>query len=707
MKNRTIVFAMITLLLFTFCRREFDNASWDVGLMAPIVKTSLSLEDLIPDSVSNISGDSLISLVYQKEIYQLGMDSFLNMPDTGFKYHAYLDSIKLGTINFSEEITLGQIIEESGLNLPDSSFFFIPGFTGISSDSIVIDASEYFQTMSLSEGFLDITITNELPIDVENLIFQLSNSEDQSIVLIDTFDVIPSGSFVTKTVSLAGKTIKGDLIADIINLDSPGTNGTFIFIYHADAIITEFKIYGLRPYEATAVFPEQNLINKGDDIIFEINEISLSDVIVREGSLTIKAFNTVEDPVHFTYTLPGLNFEGDTFSVSGTIEGAVNGVASTLDVTHDITGFSLNLNGAGPAERFYNMDLNDNGIIDEDTINTIFVRALAGIDSTGNVISLSLQDSFIFESQLHGLVSEYAVGYMGRDTFPVQGETEFEFFEQLGDAAFQLNETNLSFEVSNQLGLKGGIRINEIVSLNTYSNETKALNISGITNPFNVEKPVDPLDLNTDVTPEYAVLEITHLNSNAPELLEIIPNQFNYDFEVYFNPGLTPPPIGGGTDFLYNSSRLKANLNLEVPLSLVAENLNLSDTAELNVNSDEFVSVSGGTINLIADNRMPLEATVNLSLLNESYTHLFTLELSSNVIEAGEVDPSTGKVLLSKRSILKIPVNQEVLDNLANASFMKVNAAFNSKPNNQFVKIYSDYQVDFTMTADFKYRVNQ
>ncbi len=706
MKKSSIYLVLVALVLFTFCKRDFSKPNWEVGLMAPVFKTSLSLADLIPDSVSEVNNDSLISLVYQKEIYQLGMDSFLNMPDTGFKYNAYLDSIKLGTINFEEEITLGEILAESGVNLPDSSYFLIPAFTGISSDSIVIDASEYFQTMSLSEGYLDITITNDLPIDIENLIFQLTNSDDASVVLIDTFDIIASGSFVTKTFSLAGKTIKGNLIADIINLDSDGTNGSFVNIYHADAIVTTFRIYGLRPFAATAVFPTQNLINKGDNIIFEINEISLSDVVVRQGSLTIRAFNTIEDPVHFFYTLPGLNFNGDTFSVSGTIEAAQNGVASVLDVSHDITGYNLNLNGAGPTERLLNRDLNDNGIIDPDTINTIFVRALAGIDSTGNLISLSLQDSFIFESKLEGLISEYGVGFMGRDTFPVNGTSDFEFFEQLGDASFQLDQTKLSFEVSNQLGLKGGIRINEIKSANTYTSESKTLDISLIENPFFVERPIDPLDLNADVIPEISVMEISHLNSNANQLLEIIPNEISYDFEVYFNPGITPPAIGAGTDFLYNKSRLKANLNMEVPLSLIASNLALSDTAEFTINADELEDVSSGTLNLIANNGMPLQAVVSLWLLDESNQLIQKLEINNNTISAGIVDTDADRVLVPSKTVLKIPVNQSIIDNLSIASNIKVEAIFDSQPDSEYVKIYGNYAVDFTMTVDFKYHVN-
>ncbi len=699
---------LLLILLFTCtllsCKRELQQSSWDVDLIAPIAKSSLNIENLLHDTLTLADENDFISIVFEQEFYELGMSDFLNMPDTNYSFSAYLDSLKLNPLEVSQQLTLGDILVETGLAvfITNGSNFAIPPLNGLSSDDIEIDASEYFTTMTLSQGLLDIRINNNLPIPISDLVFEIINANDMSMVSRDTFPSIPSGSEIVKTVDLAGKTINGNLIANIVNMSTPGTGGQVVTIDYSDALVTSFKVYNIKPYSATAIFPAQDLVNKGDVIYFNISEIALNSISVRSGVLTVEGYNTVEDPVEFMYKLPGLVQQADTFVVAGVIEAGSTEEASILIMEHDVSGYELNLQGPGYVERWYGRDLNDNGIIDEDTINTVFVLARASIDSTGNLIALSLQDSFIFRSALRDLIPEYATGFLGKDTILASGSTELDFPEIFANANIQLEQTILRLSVSNQLGMQAAVSVNSLKASNTRTGNSSTLQTQQ-TPLIYIDKPIDPYSIYESVVPVRNYFDIDHTNSNITELTSLSPNLIEYDIAVYLNHDVTPPPLGAGTDFIYESSRLKASLELEIPLSLMASNFMLEDTVPLDLEAYDFEAIQGGTIYLIADNSFPLEANLELFLLDTIDSNSQILQLINPSIQAGIIDGNNSS---PRRSIINIPINSEILDQLRNAHSLRIKSVFNTKPVDTFVRIYSHQKLEITLTAEFNYQLN-
>lgn len=708
-KNKRFLLLLLIPVVFFSCRRDVEIPEWEVGLAVPLVHSSIKLDNIIPDSVLSQDADSLISLVYQKDLYSLNLDSFLQMPDTNYAYSAYLDSIKLGVMNIDQAVTLGQILIESGLSIfiPDGSTQIIPSLGGIVSEGNEIDASEYFLTMDLSEGNLDITLENQLPVDITNLVFQLLNSTDNSELLRDTFDLIPVGTMQSKTIDLAGKRVDGLLLANILNLDSPGSNGQSVLIDYDDALIAHFKVYNLKPYAATAIFPEQDLINKGDRIYFKLDEIALDQVLVRSGLLKIQAFNTIEDPVHFQYKLPGLTIGSDTFSVTGTIEAASNGQASVLDQEFDISGYNLNLQGAGFIENLYQQDLNNNGQIDGDTVNTVFVLARAGIDSTGHLLSLSLQDSFIFKSSLTDLIPDFGSGFLGRDTFQVQGESSMDFLSQLQNADVDLEDTRVNIEISNGIGVDGAIRIHDLSTGNSQSGVVAQLETAGIPEQLLISPAIDPGD--PTVLPGFVdqYIYLDENNSNTSELLEIFPDKIIYDFDVLIHPINEVPPMGEGIDFIYYDAGLNTSLNVEIPLSLIAGNLNLSDTVDWSIDPDVFEDVEDGHLYFIFKNKFPLQAKISLELLGAGSQVLSTPNLIPDLVEAASLNPANGLSLGAKQSVLELVLDDQLIDDLIAAKQLCVKATFDSGVSTEFVRIYSFYTLDFSVSARFNYTISE
>src|ERR1700722_11368742 len=81
----------ILLLLFcTACAiscRKGSGPSWDTQILAPLIKTSLSINNLVTNtSVKTNPADSSVTLVYSDSLYSLNLDSLLKLRDTTLSY---------------------------------------------------------------------------------------------------------------------------------------------------------------------------------------------------------------------------------------------------------------------------------------------------------------------------------------------------------------------------------------------------------------------------------------------------------------------------------------------------------------------------------------------------------------------------------------------------------------------------------------------
>lgn len=76
-----IVTVFCLTLLFS-CKKELTRPSWEVDISVPIIRSSMGLENLIPDSLMNSNTDGSVSLVFNQSVFQLNLDTLLNLPDT-------------------------------------------------------------------------------------------------------------------------------------------------------------------------------------------------------------------------------------------------------------------------------------------------------------------------------------------------------------------------------------------------------------------------------------------------------------------------------------------------------------------------------------------------------------------------------------------------------------------------------------------------
>jgi len=191
-------------------------------------------------------------------------------------------------------------------------------------------------------------------------------------------------------------------------------------------------------------------------------------------------------------------------------------------------------------------------------------------------------------------------------------------------------------------------------------------------------------------------------NSNIDELIEVLPDKLVYEGDLIINP---LGNISGSNDFFYKAYPLKANLNIEMPLSLVANNLTLADTVDFNLDSENVEDIIEGSLLINADNGYPFDAVFKLELLDQNDQVSKEMTLINNTIAAAPVN-SQLKVEAPRFSILTLPLSAADITTLTLAKKMKITVAFTTTEQPQHLKIYSDYKIDITIVGDFSYQVN-
>ena len=234
---------LFTSLLLYGCKHELERPSWDIEMVFPLIHTKMNLEN-ITYRYSNLNilenNEGFINLVYEEKFIDINLDTLI-------KIDAITDDEKTHTLDsasFADVVirhaTIGETISEIPLGtllLPNGSNSSIPALPAVANaDTINIDASEYFETMTLYKGILSVEITNGYPTDISNISITLVNATNQNVVatFLSSYSIWQS---VSDSISIAGQTIDENLYAILNNMDINASNGP-VLINYSDAIIT-------------------------------------------------------------------------------------------------------------------------------------------------------------------------------------------------------------------------------------------------------------------------------------------------------------------------------------------------------------------------------------------------------------------------------------------------------------------------------------
>lgn len=683
---RILYFACLFLSILFSCRKS--ELSWNTELLTPLLKSSLSFKDIVQDSILSIDSSQNLTYVFDKKLYHLSVDSLFTFRDTGLTKSYSLDSLSLYNANISYPITLGAICLQAGLLgfliiSQNGQNIAIPSIPSFSAPVVPISADSIFTTMTLATGQMDISFTNGLPIDITNVVFELRNQSTNELIVQGNFPLIASNTTETKSYNLDGKTLEGKLNAQLISFGSPGSNGIPVLVDTSNAILANIKVYNLHPSIATARWPQQNIINKTQNFYLKTIGVELKESRIKSGKLRLNLKSTLQDSVRFAYKLPSATKNGIPFEVYKTLEPAPPGGLSIYSREFDFSGYHLDLSGPN-----------------NDTFNTASNTFIAAIDSTGQLKTLSLSDNFFAEIALLDIKPEYARGYLNQTNFNYgPAKVALEEFNSL-NGMIQFDQLQMDITVENNIGAAAVFNIDQLTSINTKQNNVIDLISAIIKNPLYINRAKDN-NKYPPIIPAIERFKINSQNSNINAFINNLPDQIEYAIRLQTNPNGNEL---GHNDFIYDGKLLNIDFHLEAPLNLSIKGLQLSDTIDINLNQVDLSQVEKGTLNLIAKNGFPIDARIIMSLLDEHGISKYILLDGNQIIKAAPIN-SNGKVDQKLQSIIRIPIDQKVIEQLTTYKHIKIDAIFDTKPTSSNVKLYSTYDIDFILTGDFIYRI--
>lgn len=718
--RKSLFIALISILTLA-CVKD-KKTSWDTNFLAPIVTSELSISDLLDSKLVAENPDSNLKLIYSTELYSISTDNLTKFPDTVLEFGASLRSLELPNDTFTYELTLGAIARAEGgflgaiIIASHNKLISLPELTGLSSGDIEIDMGNLFESMIINEGTAEIIVTNNLPVGINDVDFMVNNASIHggSLILRDTFVTIPKNTTFNKEIPLNGKTLYSDLIAQIVSLYT-SASGTPVLIDTNAALTAQIIIKNLKPKEANAIWPQQNVINKTTLVTFSLDtNYVFKDAILKDGEINFDLYSSLQDSIRITYTLPNIvhPVTKEPFKIDTVIPPAIANGLSKINLIYPMDGYYFLLNGYG-IESHYSpeIDFDGSGTAGDakEEVNAFITTLEAKIQYSGQLKKISIDDSIYVHASITDLTPKYVRGHIGNNVDKFGPDTiNVKIFDNIRSGSINLEEVNFEIEIDN------GIGVTALATFNKLQSKSKQGNLVSLNMTNNTMNIAKALDMGTAANHISSSKILNSGNSNnITDFMSNLPNKIIYDINVEIN-GVDHPSnnvdtiINNPPNFLYHESGMKANLNMEIPLSFFADSLVLVDTLDFNFNSEEKGGIQSGEFTLLVDNGFPFNATTTIYFMNDNYIIIDSLWSNQTIIK-GNIG-AEGKVLSSNQSQIKFNINKAKMDVIKTATKMYIIAGFHTfdilDPSAVHHKIYSYYNFNMKLVGAFNYTLS-
>ena len=634
----------------------------------PLISADLGISQLFKDTnvVSNL--DQTISVIVEEELYKINpIDSMVAISVAPFIKSLTVDELGLEDIFINQDYTMGQILTDAGLSIISdgsqipSSFLSVLGT--IDPDPINLDVTQYFQTAILSNGDLDLTIDNKLPLDITSLDFSIINVSNMSTVFTKSVGLIPAGSIYRDldydlSAALNGDEIQGQLQVVASNIQATVPSGvSAISINYSDYIRFGVGLKNLMVSEATAIFPSQTITDYREEVELNVdNGIELTSGIMREGRVRVKVRSTIPTELYLKYTIPSATMDGQVYSLSKTIPAATSGIVEA-DEYFSLEGYKFDFTG-----------------ISQNEVNKFYNDIKVDIQPTSFPVRLTTSDTLFVEISVDGLKPQDVSGYLGQEFYTIQEVILTDVFDDPLLNQIDFKTINLGFDVINKFGIPAKITVDDLSVKGSEGTGQAILSTSTITKGLIVK--------------------------NGKSLIDLKPYQVSLDLDLELNPeGNTPPNSNTAT----NQEYLAVNIKLDIPLEFSTSNYMFSDSSQFGEINYDLSDINETILTLVGKNTFPIEMVPSIYFA-DSEGFVFDSLVTKERILAADIDID-GKTKGVQESFINYPISVNRLASLLAASNIYFNATLSTYPADEDVVLYEGYYLKLSLVGGFDYSI--
>jgi len=207
--------------------------------------------------------------------------------------------------------------------------------------------------------------------------------------------------------------------------------------------------------------------------------------------------------------------------------------------------------------------------------------------------------------------------------------------------------------------------------------------------------------------------QFTQNNSNLNSFISFLPSKVTLNADYIMNPD-------GATGTVAVTDSIKFTTDFSTSSALAFESSMIADTVSVNITDQDSIKIKDAKtayINVDAQNGIPLNTTLDVTLLDRQYKTLFTLKNSNSVKQTIAIDPaavnSNGEVINAANSNLVIQLDSTQTKMLSAARYVAYSAYVytNTSNNNpvsgaKYVTIRPNNTLKLNVYGGVKYHVN-
>ena len=703
MERKLSVFMMAVILAFVAgCVKEtydIDKLSKEghinPGLGVSVLKGKITLSDVIEkndtiifdNDTAYINDDDVVTFIFRKDsIISFNLKDYYDLEDMV----SHSDSFEVGELELANfqatmDYSLGKIINsfnpvlKSQFQALDGLTAPFPSFPSTNLDNIDFNQFNNFEYATFSEGFLDIKVTNNLPVTLNGASIRILNTDDNSQINGDL--IIPAvnpGQTVTQSINLAGLVIKNKLTAAIILSGSPRSVAPVQIDLDGTGIQVTVAGRDLKVKSGRVIIPLQNLLSIDEEDTISVDpgediQISLIKTLTGSISYHVNALSPVTASLSITLPTSMRGGAPITETISVYPDSAISGNIPLANSTIDLSTVASQPYNMLPIE--YSVDVSSNG-------------QMVDFNSTDKVrLDLEILDPDI----------DYVKGYFGQYGDTINIDTLDLEIEDI------LKNMTISVLISSPV-----VRLNY---LNSFAIPVEIiLDATGYSGSNTVDLNLDTIKLSYPAAPterdKAGVFSVDKDNSDFPELISMPPEKISFGGSAVMNPAGN---TGTRDNYIFGNSRFLGDLEVEVPVEMRINNLHFADTVDNPVKEDDFgdsplnpEDIEELKLILNIKNGFPLGVSFNVSLYNSSIDSVLSTISAPDILEPATV-LANGRVEAPAECATEIAVTSDFWNKIFDADQMIFSITLvTTDGGTKDVKIYSDYSLEYKAAAFVK-----
>ena len=657
--------ALVVGAVLLSCRKDLNSIStsqWQPELAAPFINTNITLRNIIgSDTNLQTTPDSLLVYYYAEDsVFKLTADSVLQPPDEiNYQHYYSLGEISVSDELFNDTLTMDEMLNSindqiaDSLRAYDGTMHIFPPFELEQAISDTFRASQEYAYLTFSDGTLDVSVTNTLPVRIEEVEMKIIDIDFDQELKAFNIPVIEPGQTFLDTIRLAGKTIGNEFLIELTYYKTPGSFPQEVFIDLQQGLVFNLLIDDAKVIAGRGKITKQIVVNDTSIIEYKAEEgEKLFHILFGGGTIHYKFVSGLPVDADVEIQFPTALKDGEIpdgeffLEKGGTVEDETSLEGLSIDFTED------------PSQPYNRFPVTFK-------ITLLPTDDFVTIDSSDNV------DAIIDFTQID---LAYADGYLGRKEVNISRdtvETGLSWLDQLKGEII-LTEPVIEIKYTNGIGVPLKI-LPEIYGFNSNTGESQGLDSDTII----VSYPTQPGDITQ------GNFEYNNSNSSLVELIALRPDMIIYDGHGLTNWNESE------FNFVFDTSMFVGNAEVKIPLIMKSNFFAFSDTVKIKVDESDN-SLKEGLMIANVLNGFPFEMHMQLKI-PDSVTGEILETIDFGMVESAIVD-AEGKVTEPVPGQLTGAFDENFMTNLSYASYALIYVESATFDNGKVpVALHSDY----------------